>query len=401
MINTHWGGVVEDNSFGTHEFMDFCEQIGTEPYVCANVGSGTVQEMMEWVEYMTSDADSPMANLRRANGRDQPWKVPYLAVGNESWGCGGNMRPEFYADNFRRYNTFAKNYPGNHIYRVAGGSNGNDLNWTEVLMAMAAKQMDGLSLHYYTLPTGDWKKKGSATEFDEAAWFATLKNTLHMEELVTKHAAIMDKYDAGKRVGLIVDEWGTWYDVEPGTNPGFLYQQNTLRDAIVAGLNFHVFQKHADRVAGANIAQMVNVLQTMILTDGPKMARTPTYWVFEMYKVHQGATSLPVELTTPDYVMGGDRIPAVSASASRDTAGKIHLSLVNSNPHEALTVSCRLQGAAAKMVTGRVLTAPAMNACNTFDAPDAVHPAAFTGATLDGSMLTVALPAKSVVMLEL
>jgi alpha-N-arabinofuranosidase len=404
MINTHWGGVVEDNSFGTHEFLDFCEQIGTQPYVCGNVGSGTVQEMMEWVEYMTSDADSPLANLRRKNGRDKPWKVPYLAVGNESWGCGGNMRPEFYADNYRRYNTFVKDYDRSnyHIQRIAGGSNGQDYNWTEVLMEMVpVSQMNGLSLHWYTLPTGDWKKKGSATEFDEAAWFATLRNTLRMDELVTKHSAIMDKHDPEKRVGLVVDEWGTWYDVEPGTNPGFLYQQNTLRDAIVAGLNFHIFHKHADRVSGANIAQMVNVLQTMILTDGPKMALTPTYWVFEMYKVHQGATSLPVELTTPDYIVGENKIPAVSASASRDPSGKVHLSLVNSNPHQSFTVSCRLEGVAAKTVNGRILTAAEMNARNTFEAPDVVKPQPFTGASLANATLTVTLPAKSVVVLEL
>ena len=401
MINTHWGGVVEDNSFGTHEFMDFCEQIGTQPYVCGNVGSGSVQEMMEWVEYMTSEADSPLANLRRKNGHDKPWKVPYFAVGNESWGCGGNMRPEFYADNFRRYNTFVKNYPGNRIYRVAGGSNGSDLNWTDVLMAMAAKQMDGLSLHYYTVPSGDWKKKGSATEFDESAWFATLHSTLRMEELVTKHSAIMDKYDPAKRVGLVIDEWGTWYDVEPGTNPGFLYQQNTLRDAIVAGLNFNIFHRHADRVFGTNIAQMVNVLQAMILTDGPRMVRTPTYWVFEMFKVHQGATSLPVDLQAPDYKSGIEAIPAVSASASRDAAGVVHLSLANANPNQPVTVTGKLSGLAAKSVSGRVLTAAAMNAHNTFDAPDAVRPQAFDGAVLAGGALTVTLPAKSVVVLEL
>jgi alpha-N-arabinofuranosidase len=402
MINTHWGGVVEDNSFGTHEFMDFCEQVGTQPYVCGNVGSGTVQEMMEWVEYMTSAADSPLANLRRRNGRDQPWKIPLMAIGNESWGCGGNMRPEYYADEFRRYNTFVKNYPGNNIYRVAGGSNGDDLNWTNVLMAMAERQMNGLSLHYYTLPSGDWKKKkGSATEFDEAAWFATLRNTLRMDELVTKHSAIMDKYDPEKRVGLVVDEWGTWYDVEPGTNPGFLYQQNTLRDAIIAGLNLHIFQKHADRVAGANIAQMVNVLQAMILTDGAKMTVTPTYWVFEMYKVHQGAASLPLVLTTPDYGLGGNKIPAVSASASRDAAGKVHLSFVNTDPSRPITVTCQLEGVAAKTVTGRVLTAAAMNARNTFEAPETVRPVTFAGATMANGILTVELPAKSVVVLEL
>ena len=401
MINTHWGGVVEDNSFGTHEFMDFCEQIGTEPYICGNVGSGTVQEMMEWVEYMTSDADSPLANLRRKNGRDKPWKVPYMAIGNESWGCGGSMRPEYYADEFRRYNTFVKNYPGNHIYRVACGPSDSNYPWTETLMAMAERQMNGLALHYYTLSTGNWRDKGSATEFAEQDWFNTMKHTLVMDELVTKHSAIMDKYDPQKRVGLVVDEWGNWYNVEPGTNPGFLYQQNTMRDAIVAGLNLDIFQHHADRVKMANIAQMVNVLQSMILTDGPKMVRTPTYWVFDMFQVHQDATSLPVDLQTPAYKFGDESIPAVSASASRDKAGKVHLSLVNADPNHDMTVTATLEGLAAGQVTGQVLTASTMNAHNTFDAPDAVHPVPFTGASLDAGKLQVKLPAKSVVVLEL
>jgi len=401
MINTHWGGVVENNSFGTHEFLDFCELIGTAPYVCVNVGSGTVQEAMEWVEYMTSDAKSPMANLRRANGRAEPWKIKYVAVGNESWGCGGNMRPEYYADEFRRYNTFIKNYPGSKIYRVAGGSNGDDLAWTEALMAYAGKQMDGLSLHWYTLPTGNWQKKGSATEFDEAAWFSTLRHTLHLEELLTKHSAIMDKYDPKKRVGLVVDEWGTWYDATPGTNPGFLQQQNTLRDAIVAGLNLHLFQNHAERVSMANIAQMVNVLQAMILTDKEKMLLTPTYHVFEMYKVHQGATSLPVSLSTPDYTVGPEKVPAVSAAASRDTNGKVHLSLVNTNPNTAITVLCTFAGLDAKAVSGRILTAPAMQDHNTFAAPEVVKPQPFTGAKFEAGKLSIALPAKSVVVLTL
>ena len=222
LINTHWGGVVENNHFGTHEFMDLCEQIGAEPYICGNVGSGTVQEMMNWVEYLTSDADSPMANLRRANGREEPWKLTFFGVGNESWGCGGSMRPEYYADLYRRYNTFVKNYSGNNIYRIACGANDEDYQWTEVLMSRAGRKMNGLSLHYYTIPTGNWGSKGSATEFDEALYHSTLKRTLHMDELVTKHSEIMDEHDPGKRVGMVIDEWGIWTDVEPGTNPRFL-----------------------------------------------------------------------------------------------------------------------------------------------------------------------------------
>ena len=404
MFNSHWGGVVENNHFGTHEFLDFCELLGIEPYVCLNVGSGTVQEAMEWVEYMTSPANSPMANLRRAHGRDKPWRVPYIAVGNESWGCGGNMTPAFYADNYKRYNTFVKNYvPGaaNQIQRIACGANGANYEWTEVMMKNTARQMNGLALHYYTVGRGEWRKKDSATEFNETAWQEILIQTLKMEELITKHSAIMDQYDPQKRIGMVVDEWGTWYAVEPGTNPGFLYQQNTLRDAVVAALNFHIFHAHADRVTMANIAQMVNVLQAMILTDKEKMLLTPTYHVFEMFKVHQGATSLPLVLATPDYVVGTNKIPAVSASVSRDKAGRLHVSLANCDAQRAISVTGRLTGVTARSVTGRILTAPTINAHNTFAAPNTVKPAPFTGATLAGDTLTVMLPAKSVVVLEL
>ncbi len=402
MINTHWGGVVENNHFGTHEFLDFCELLGIEPFVCVNVGSGTVQEAMEWVEYMTSDAQSPMADLRRKNGRAKPWRVRYLAVGNESWGCGGNMSPAFYADNFKRYNTFIKNYsPDYRIQRIACGPSDDNYEWTEVLMKNAARQMNALALHHYTLPTGNWQSKGSAIDFGEEQYFATLRNTLQMDELITKHVAIMDRIEPQKRVTLAVDEWGVWTDVEPGTNRGFLYQQDTLRNAIVAALNLHIFQKHAARVSMANIAQMINVLQAMILTDKEKMIVTPTFHVFELFKVHQGATSLPVELKSPAYVVGTNTIDAVSVSASRDPAGKIHVSLVNTDPNRAILIEGKLTGVAAKSVAGRILTAPAVTAHNTFAAPDAVKPAVFTGATLAGETLTMTLPAKSIVMLEL
>jgi len=402
VYNSHWGGVVENNAFGTHEFLDLCEQLGTEPYIGINVGSGSVQEMMQWIEYLTSDGPTPMADLRRANGREKAWKVKYFGIGNESWGCGGSMRVEFYADLYRQYQEFAKNYGDNRIFKIASGSNSDDYHWTDVMMKYAKDKMNGLSLHYYTLPTGSWRgSKGKSTGFDEGEWITTLRRTLHMEELVTKHSAIMDQYDPEKKVGLMVDEWGTWYDTEPGTNPGFLYQQNSLRDAIVASLNFNIFHAHADRVAMANIAQMVNVLQAMVLTDKEKMLLTPTYHVFEMYKVHQGATFLPLEIATPDYSFGDEKIPEISATASRDTAGKIHVSLTNTHPHDAITVTTTLAGTTAKNVTGRILTAPAMDSHNTFDAPDVVTPKSFDGAKLDGGKLTVSLPAKSVVVLTL
>jgi alpha-N-arabinofuranosidase len=355
---------------------------------------------MEWMEYMTSDAKSPMANLRRQNGREQPWKIPFLAVGNESWGCGGNMTAEFYADNFRRYNTFVKNYPGNQIYRVAGGASDYNFNWTEVMMKNVGQRMNGLSLHYYTLPTGNWSHKGSSTEFTETDWHNTLRRALAMDDLVAKHSAIMDKSDPQKKIGLIVDEWGDWYDVEPGTNPGFLYQQNTMRDALVACVTLNIFNRHADRVKMANIAQLANVLQSMILTDNEKMTLTPTYHVFEMYTVHQDATLLPTDLTGADYALGSEKIPDVSVSASRDLAGKIHVTLCNLNPNQPAQVACTLAGAKAQKLSGRILTAPEMNAHNTFDNPESVTPAAFTAFNTTADGFNTTLPAKSVVVLE-
>ena len=405
MYNSHWGGVVENNHFGTHEFLDLCELLGIEPYVCLNVGSGTVQEAQEWIEYMTSPAISPMANLRRTNGREQPWKVHYVAVGNESWGCGGNMTAGFYADNYKRFNTFIRNYNSgdeNRIQRIACGPSDENYEWTETLMKQVSpRQMNGLALHYYTIPSGNWSAKGSATQFDEAEYFATLRRTLVMEQLITRHSAIMDKYDPLKKVGLVVDEWGIWTDVEPGTNQGFLYQQNSLRDALVAAINLHIFQGHADRVTMANIAQMINVLQAMILTDQENMIVTPTYHAFEMLKVHQGATSVPLMLHAPDYQVGKESIPAVSASASRSLDGFIHLSLTNANPNTAVRVICTPRGLHTRTVSGRLLTAPAVTSHNTFAAPAAVAPVDFTGASWEGQQLQIALPAKSIVVLTL
>ncbi|HTA43915.1 MAG TPA: alpha-N-arabinofuranosidase [Bryobacteraceae bacterium] len=398
--NASWGG-VDMNAFGTHEFMELAEMLGADAYINGNLGSGSPQEMMEWIEYMTSDSDSTLANLRRQNGREKPWRVPYFAVGNESWGCGGNMRPEYYADEFRRYATFVKNYSGNRIQKLAVGAHDDDYAWTATLMERATKQMDGITLHYYTVPSGVWAHKGSATRFDEKEWHATLARALRMDEFISRHAEIMDKYDPQKRAGLMVDEWGTWYDPEPGKDMGALYQQNTLRDAIVAGATLNIFNNHSDRVRMANIAQMVNVLQAMILTDNERMVRTPTFYVFRMYKVHQGATRIPVELSAPRYASGESSIPAVSASASRDAAGKIHLSVVNLEPDRSAEVSTKITGLQIRRASGEILTAPAINSMNTFDKPDVVAPSPFTGYKLANSQLVLDLPARSVVVMEL
>jgi alpha-N-arabinofuranosidase len=418
MVNTHWGGVVEDNSFGTHEFLDLCEQLETEPYICGNVGSGSVEEMSKWIEYITFDGESPMANLRRQNGRNEPWKVRFWGVGNENWGCGGNMTAEFYADQYRRYATYCRNYGDNRLYKIAGGPNSDDYHWTDVLMRQVGNRMQGMSLHYYTVPR-TWADKGSATQFDEAEYLTTIQNTLRMDELVTRHSTIMDRYDPAKRIGLVVDEWGAWYNVEPGTNPGFLYQQNTMRDAIIAGINLNIFNKHCDRVSMAQIAQTVNVLQAVILTDKEKMILTPTYWVFYLYKVHQDATMLPIHFTGNRLEMpgsnvnaqtprgggsgaGGRRgIEAISASASRDVSGKVHITLVNIDPNNEQTVECDLGNFAAGNIAGKVLTSAKINDHNTFDNPNNVTVKDFNGARISQGMLTVKLPSKSVVLLEL
>ncbi|OIB02838.1 alpha-N-arabinofuranosidase [Paenibacillus sp. LC231] len=403
MVNTHWGGVVENNHFGTHEFLRLCELLGCEPYISGNVGSGTVQEMSEWVEYMTFDGVSPMAAWRQENGREKPWNVKYFGVGNENWGCGGNMRPEYYADLYRRYQTYVRNYGDNKIYKIACGPNVDDYRWMETVMREAHPFMDAISLHYYTIPGEFWTGKGAATGFSEQDWFTTMKKALHMDELITRHSAIMDQYDPNKRIGLIVDEWGTWFDVEPGTNPGFLYQQNTIRDALVAGLTLNIFHEHNDRVVMANIAQIVNVLQSVILTEGEKMILTPTYHVFDMYKVHQDAERLATNYSGADYEMDGEKIPQVSVTASKDQAGKIHVSLCNVSHAEQSDVTIQLRGlsGAVSKIVGRQLASDSLDAHNTFESPETLKPADFHAFEQEGDVLRAKLAPMSVTVLEI
>jgi len=401
MVNVWWGGVTEDNSFGTHDFLNLCESLGAEPYLSANVGSGTVQEVVEWTRYTTHPGGDPMAELRKQNGREKPWKVKYWGMGNEAWGCGGNMTAEYYANIYRQYATFMTDWSNSGgMFRIASGASSDDYKWTEVLMRdIPHNMLEGVALHHYSVI--DWNAKGPATGFTEEQYFTTMKRALMMEELVTRHSTIMDKYDPKKKVALVVDEWGGWYDVEPGTNGAFLFQQNTMRDAVLAGATLNIFNNHADRVRMANIAQIVNVLQAVILTDGPKMLLTPTYHVMEMYNVHQDATLLPITLQTADYQFGKEKLPAVSASASKDKNGAIHISLTNIDANKTQEVSINLRGTAASTVSGRVLASGKVQDYNSFDQPEKVKPVNFTGATLKNGVLTVKMPAASVVVLEL
>ena len=414
MINTHWGGVVEDNSFGTHEFFELCRQLGCKTYVNGNVGSGTVQEMSEWVEYATFNGVSPMADLRKKNGHDEPWKIDYFGVGNENWGCGGNMRPSYYADEYRRYQTYIRNYDGNApIFKICCGANSDDYHWTEDVMKTCFDHtpdhlhgfMDGLSLHYYTLPEteDDWNVKGSATDFTEKIWYQTLKRTYFMEELINKHGAIMDQYDPEKKIGMMIDEWGIWTDVEPGTNPGFLYQQNTMRDALVAGINLNIFNKHSDRVKMACIAQLINVLQSVMLTDGEKMIKTPTYYVFHMYRHHQGATLLDSSIIGNKEVGIDDQvIPKLFESVSEDKDGIITITINNTSLEEDEDVDIVLSddGTAYDVCEARIVTGK-MNAYNTFENANAVQEVDFHTYNKTETGIKAAIPARSVVTIRI
>jgi alpha-L-arabinofuranosidase len=400
IVNTNWGNVTEDNSFGTHDFLNMCELLGTEPYLSGNVGSGTVQELADWVQYTNFEGKSPMSDLRKKNGRTEAWKVKFWGIGNEAWGCGGNMTAEYYSNEYRKYATFmsdSQNTGG--FMRIASGASSDDYNWTETLMKnIPASLLGGIALHHYSVI--DWNKKGAAVDFTENQYFATMKEALKMEELITKHVAIMDKYDPKKKIALVVDEWGGWYDVEKGTNPGFLFQQNTMRDAVLAGATLNIFNNHADRVRMANLAQCVNVLQAVILTDKAKMILTPTYHIMQMYSVHQDAQLLPITIKSPLYTFNNETLPALSVSASKDKSGLIHISIVNVDPKNENTIEIDSNDLGIKSVTGQILASSKVQDFNSFENPNKIKPIDFKGFELKKGKLTVKVPPFSVLVLE-
>ena len=396
-VNTTWGGVPENNAVGTHEFFDLVEQLGAEAYVNGNLGTGSAQEMAEWLEYMTAEGKSTLAELRRRNGRDKPFRVHYFAVGNESWGCGGNMRPEFYADQFRQVATFLKTPANNRPVIIASGGTGLQTEWTEVL-SKSVPGVDAISHHAYTLPTGQWDKKGAAVGFPESEWMSTLANVQQIDEMIRRNVAVLDRNDPSRKVGFYFDEWGSWYDPDPGSNPGFLVQRNTLRDALLAALHFHVFHAHAERVKMTNIAQMVNVLQAMILTRKDQLVLTPTYHAFKLYTPFQDATSLPVKIdANPVYQVGAVEMPGLSATAARGKDGKLYLGLVNANPNQPAELTVRVGSSTPQAVRGQLLTAAAMDAQNELGKAPQVVPQPYEARAADGR-LTLKLPAKSVVV---
>ena len=409
IINTNWGGVVEDNSFGTHEYFELCRQLGCETYINGNLGSGTIKEMAEWVEYMTFDGVSPMAELRKKNGSCAPWKVDFFGLGNENWGCGGNMNPDYYANEYRRYQTFIRDYNSErHIKKICCGAPHDDYEWTkevlETCFRRVAKEqhgfMDGLSLHYYVYPEGI-DTKGSSTDFDQKVWYKTLNKAVFMDELITKHGEIMDEYDPDKKIGMIVDEWGTWYTCEPGTNPGFLYQQNTMRDALVAGITLNIFNKHSDRVKMANLAQIVNVLQAVILTEGDKIVKTPTYHVFDIYKYHQDAelifSDIDIKMIGVEHEW---QVPNLTESVSITSDGVLHLTMTNLSAEESFDIDAEIIGKKPEKVLGEIVTGE-IHAKNTFDEPECVVVRKYDGAQITEKGIRFIIPASSVLHLEL
>ena len=409
MINTHWGGVVEDNSFGTHEYMELCRQLECKTYVNGNLGSGSVREMSEWVEYMTFSGVSPMAELRKANGHEKAWKVDYFGVGNENWGCGGNMHPQYYANEYRRYQTYVRNYdPANPIQKICCGANADDYEWTREVLAACFSRcgedqhgfMDGLSVHYYTLMDG-WNNKGSATEFDETAWYKVLNKSLYMDTLITEHGKIMDEFDPDKRVGMIVDEWGTWYNVETGTNPGFLYQQNTIRDALVAAITLNIFNKHSNRVKMACLAQTVNVLQAVILTEGEQMVLTPTYHVMHMFRHHQGGQLLKSCLTGVKTAgVCSAQVPQVVESVSVNDRGIITITVANLSAADSERLEVKLDETGYRVIEAKIITGENIQCHNTFENPTAVAERSFEDFEEENGLFFT-LPAASVVELRL
>jgi alpha-N-arabinofuranosidase len=407
-INAHWGGVLDDNAVGTHEFLDLCEQLGCEAYLAGNVGSGSPRELREWVEYCNAAAGT-LADERAANGRRDPWRVRLWGIGNETWGCGGNMTPEQYAPEYRRFATYARDFPAAPLYRVASGARNDDFHWTDVLMRdafktpLGAQMFQGLSLHYYTVPgAATWPPSHPATGFDAAGWKSVMALGWKMDAIVRGHRAVMDRYDPEARAALVVDEWGSWYAPEPGTNPGFLYQQQTIRDGVLAALTLNVFINHCERVRIANLAQVVNVLQAVALTEegGGRLVLTPTWDVLALYAAHQNARRLVVHSDAPTHTHDGLSYPAVSATASQAADGSITLTLCNTDPAAPAAIQLGLGDRAPVLKDARLLATSVLDTCNTFDQPRAVTTRPFEGVRTVAGRVEFTLPPGSVAALS-
>jgi alpha-N-arabinofuranosidase len=388
----------ETNEFGTHEFLDFCDMVGCEPYLCCSTTSGTVEEARDWLRYLTADDDSGPAKLRRKNGRREPWNARLWAVGNEVWAYCDKPAP--YAGKFLEYEEAMRAATDQDLYLVACGPGGTRYDWTDTLMRIVGTRMEGLAFHHYTL-AGPWADKGPALGFTEQHWALSMQNSFGIETMVYKHSEIMDRYDPGKKVALVMDEWGVWHSGASHMPEDCPHSPGTIRDAIVAAMMLNMFNNHCERLRVANIAMLVNALHPLYITHEDRLLRTPTSHVYEMFTVHHEATMLPL-ITTADRGLPYDyTMPGFNASASRDDAGRIHLTLCNVTVDSDREISCRLASGNINSARGRILTSDAIDGHNTFREPDRVAPAPFEGASIDNGIVKIALPARSVVLLEL
>lgn len=411
-VNRHWGMAEEPNQFGTHEFVAFCRALGAEPYFAGNVGSGTPAELRDWVEYCNFAGRSTLADERRANGAAEPFGIRYWGIGNENWGCGGDMSPEQYAGEFCRFRSYVSSYSGTEVRAIACGANNADWDWTRRFLERMRRhyqdrlrKVQGLAAHYYC------GTAGTATEYTESQWLELLARAYAVEGVIAGHRQIMDEYDPERRIPLLLDEWGAWHPVEQGKPERGLYQQNTIRDACVAALSLDVFHNHADRLAMANIAQLINVLQALLLVEEDRCIKTPTFHVFDLYKAHQGAHAVRFE-TLAETVTDGeasaawcrtrylDRGPfalrAVHGSASV-RENQVCVTAVNTHPTEPVELEVELYRARWSSAEATLLAADDIHAHNTFADPERVRLSPSQELAPDGDRVRVHLPAGSIV----
>jgi alpha-N-arabinofuranosidase len=395
----------DPNEFGTQEFVRFCRLVGAQPYLAVNLRSGGPRSFDEWVEFCNSPAGSTtLADLRAAGGDAEPYGVRYWGIGNESWGCGGNFAPEEYAEEYRRFVAWVPDY-GVHPRFIGAGPGSGDVEWTRRFFEALDGRGDlghmwGWGLHHYSGPPA-----GDAIRFDTPDWYGLLARADDMESLITRHWQIMGQRDRNRRVKLVVDEWGAWYPMTTNVDPTHLFgQQSTMRDAVLVGLTLDTFNRHADKVAMANVAQLINCLQSLFLASGDRFVLTPAYHVFAMYAAHQGAQSLRTVVGAPAVRWTAAQNEAhtmrgLNGSASRQ-GSTLTLTVTNPDIAQAADVEIAVRGGAVRLVRATTLTSRDVHDHNTFEAPSTVAPTV-ADVTAAASPLVVHVPAASVTRYEL
>lgn len=401
-----WTDVGESNQFGTHEFMHFCRLVGAEPLLSANVGTGTAQEFQEWMDYCNAPAgQTTLADMREKNGSREPFNVRYWGIGNEAWGCGGNFTAEDYCTEYRKFVTLlpAYNLP---LFLVGSGPHNNDIQWTkrffgklnDCVEEWGKAPINGWAPHYYC------GASGGAVDFSEDQWYDLIASAEKMEPLVNDQWKALTEFDPKHEVKLVVDEWGTWHPGGTEINKAHtLEQMSTMRDAVIAAVTLDIFNRNCDKVAMSNIAQLVNNLQSLFLADGPKFVATPNFYVYEMYKVHQGAKEVDLDIKSPEanyQIEGNKRTLTVLSGSASVKDKKLHISIVNANTKNAVEANIDLSGVVVSGGKQTVLTNKDIHAHNTFEKPNEVV-SVTTPLEISGGAFKHVFPAASITMLEL